>query len=115
MKADFVSQLSAQGFVVLEPASNQVVIEYVPEVGKNAGKKVYLGFQIGDEFPAGCPSGPHFKTIDEGWVNPANAIQNYNDFGMEWMYWSRPHPNWTATNMTVREYMAHIRNLLLNE
>ncbi|GGH42559.1 hypothetical protein GCM10007423_39250 [Dyadobacter endophyticus] len=115
MKTDFVSQLSAQGYAVLEPAGNQVVIEYVVNVGRNAGKKVWLGFQIGDEFPANCPSGPHFKAIDDGWVNPGNAIQNYNGFGQEWIYWSRPHPNWTATSLTVKEYMAHIRNLLLNE
>lgn len=114
MKSDFVNQLTALGFAVQEPTPNQVMFQYTPEIGRNAGKEVWLGFQIGDEFPAACPPGPHFKSIGEDWINPENAIKNHNNFGSDWHYWSRPHPNWTSTNLTAREYMAHIKNLLMN-
>lgn len=115
MKADFISQLRQMGYEPQEPGENQVIFEYIPPIGRNQGKRILLGFQIGNEFPAACPSGPHFKTIDESWVHPTNAILNYNNFGSDWVYWSRPHPNWTGTNLTVREYMGHIKNLLINE
>ena len=110
--ADFVSQLKALGYNHQEPSLNKVFFEYLVEGGRNHGKKVLLGFENLHDFPLNCPHGPHFKPIDEGWINPAKGV-HASSFGSGWVHWSRPFKEWNTTKKTVKEYLAHIKNLLL--
>lgn len=115
-KADFVKQLRDLGYEVQVPdGGNRILFEYTVPVGSRLGKKVWLGFVMGDEFPLNCPSGPHFRPIDPGWTNPTNAHHSYDGFGDGWWYWSRPFPDWPRTDRTVKAYLSHIRNLLAHE
>lgn len=110
--ADFVQQLKALGYDTQEPSNNMVCFIFIVEGGKNHGKKVWLGFEKLQDFPLNCPHGPHFKPIDDGWVNPSQGIHKSN-FGPGWIHWSRPFNEWSRTKKTVKEYLAHIKNLLL--
>ena len=110
--ADFVQQLKTLGYEPQEPALNKVCFIYDVEAGKNRGKKVWLGFENLQDFPLNCPHGPHFKPIDEGWINPSQGLHS-SSFGSDWRHWSRPFNEWNRTKKTVKVYLAHIRNLLL--
>ncbi|MBT8387465.1 MAG: hypothetical protein KJO12_08650 [Ignavibacteria bacterium] len=110
--SDFILQLKSLGYEPQEPALNKVCFIYIVDGGKNHGKKVWLGFENIHDFPLNCPHGPHFKTIDKGWINPAQGIHTSN-FGAGWIHWSRPFNEWNRTKKSVKEYLAHIKNLLL--
>lgn len=111
-KEDFVSKLKALGIHPQEPDATKVCFEYETPVGRNLGKKVWIGFEVQNDFPMNCPPGPHFKsTIVPGWVDPAAGV-NPSPFGSEWRYWSRPFRDWNRTDKTVETYLAHIKNLL---
>ena len=70
---------------------------------------------VHDDFPGNCPSGPHIKPrllpIRTDGEHPDGRIHESQQFGPEWEYWSRPYPNWNATDRTAKSYMAHIRQL----
>jgi len=115
-KIDFVKQLQALGYTVIEPAINFVSFEYEIPVGKFNGKKVLIAFQVDDSFPMNPPPGPHFKPqllpiTGGGGSHPFGAIHN-SQLGGEWQYWSRPFKDWNKTDRNVKSYMSHIRNLL---
>jgi hypothetical protein len=112
-KLDFVTELTALGFIVQEPIAHHVCFLYEVPVGKNIGKKIMLGFIVQDDFPMNCPTGPHFKSIGlDGWIEPPNAI-HASSFGGDWRYWSRPFTMyWNNSDRKVKTYLAHIKNLL---
>lgn len=110
--AEFKEQLLALGYEPQEPSPNKICFIFVVEGGKNHGKKVWLGFDKLQDFPMNCPHGPHFKPIDDGWLNPPDGIHQ-NRFDTGWVHWSRPFEEWNTTNKTVKEYLAHIKNLLV--
>ncbi|MEQ8360379.1 MAG: hypothetical protein RH860_12885 [Cytophagales bacterium] len=113
-REEFKKQLAALGFQIQETAHNNgLYFEYVVEVGRNAGRKVYLGFENLNDFPMNAPHGPHFKSIDSGWINPNTGIHK-SKFGTNWIHWSRPFKEWNKTNKTVKEYMSHIKNVLIS-
>jgi len=109
---DFVNQLKVLGYTTQEPSSDKVYFEYTVEVGSNKGKKVLMGFENLNDFPMNAPHGPHFKPIDEGWRNPTGGVHASN-FGGGWVHWSRPFNEWNKTSRTVKEYLAHIRNVFM--
>lgn len=109
---DFVNQLKALGFETQEPLPDKVCFEYIIEIGKNKGKKVFMGFENLNDFPMNAPHGPHFKPIDDEWANPSGGVHASN-FGAGWVHWSRPFNEWNKTKRTVREYLAHIRNIMM--
>lgn len=112
-KSDFINQLKELGFEPQGIETNNIFIQYVAPVGKNIGKKVFLGFIVDDSFPMNCPTGPHFKAIDSGWIEPSNNIHE-SPFGRDgWRYWSRPFPQWNSSDKTVKAYLGHIKNLLM--
>ncbi|MCB0264654.1 MAG: hypothetical protein KDH95_18895 [Calditrichaeota bacterium] len=112
-KIEFINELIALGYNPVEPDSSKIYFEYVVPVGPNIGKKILVGFEIGNNFPASCPSGPHFKSIGiEGWKEPSQNIHD-SPFGPGWRYWSRPFPDWNRCKKTVKVYLAHIKNLLV--
>lgn len=118
-KSDFISQLQDLGFNPQEPAPDKVYFEYTVPVGRNIGKKILMGFIVGNDFPMNCPTGPHILALDPGWIEHPQNIHNQN-FGVNlpaglqqnWRYWSRPCPSW-GTERTVRYYLAHIKNIFM--
>jgi hypothetical protein len=115
-KSDFVNQLQALGYTVLEPAPGFPCIEFEIPVGPFRGQSVMMAFQVHDSFPMSPPPGPHFKphllpVTGGGGCHPYGAIHN-SPLGAEWQYWSRPFTaHWNSTNKTVKTYLAHINNL----
>ncbi len=111
-KAEFIEQVKALGFTPQERNTLGVCFEYEVPVGRNIGKKLPIGFEIPNDFPMNCPTGPHFMSVGVGgWIEPPNNV-NPSPFGNEWRYWSRPFPDWNRTEKTVKKYLAHIKNLL---
>lgn len=113
-RADFITQLKELGYRIDEKPNGMVILAYTVPLGKNKGKKLRLGFQVGNDFPMNCPPGPHFESkIVEGWIEPRTNIHN-SPLGPNWRYWSRPFPDWNRTPKTAKVYLAHIKNLLNN-
>jgi hypothetical protein len=110
-KSEFINGLQELGYKTSEQDGNKVYIEYTAPVGKNIGKKALLGFIVDNSFPMNCPTGPHFKGLDGDWIHPPNNV-NDSEFGSGWKYWSRPFPEWNASDRTVKSYLGHIKNLL---
>lgn len=114
-REEFAKQLKALGFDVQDSANQGLYFEYVVEVGKNQDRRVLMGFENLNDFPMNAPHGPHFKPLDEGWINPGGQRSGVHKsrFGEEWVHWSRPFQQWNNTKKTVKEYLAHIKNVLL--
>jgi hypothetical protein len=112
---DFINQLKVLGYTTQEPSYDKVYFEYTVEVGSNKGKKVFMGFENLNDFPMNAPHGPHFKSIDEGWINPSGASPGVHpsNFGTGWVHWSRPFNEWNRTSRSVKEYLAHLRNVFM--
>lgn len=110
---EFIEQLRKEGYESIEHSNGRVYFEYLVGVGKNIGKKVFIGFENLHDFPMNCPHGPHFKEIDEGWITPDKGVHASN-FGIEWKHWSRPFNEWNQTKKTVKEYLSHIKNILMS-
>jgi len=127
-KVDFISQLKALGYTPQEPSANKVYFEWIVPVGGNRLKRVLMGFVIANDFPLNCPTGPHFKTLEPGWLEHPQNIHNQN-FGHNWetypdeqsttfytegwRYWSRPCSSWNLSDKTVKYYLAHIKNIMM--
>jgi hypothetical protein len=114
----FATQLREVGYSVRELSNGHVLCEYTVEVGCHAGTDVKLGFQVPGDFPFTPPSGPHVSPhihpIHPGGTHPTGGVLPSNDrseFGQEFQYWSRPHPNWPTTKRRAADYMAFIRHL----
>jgi len=114
---DFVDGLAALGYEVREPQVGVAEFDYAIEVGRCQGQTVCLAFAVPQDFPLSCPSGPNISprlvplhpAQDVG--HPIGGVHEAPQFGDEWQYWSRPFPDWAASERTVRAYMAHIRRL----
>lgn len=115
--ADFVTGLEALGYKV-ERRDAGYVIDYEVPLGRLAGKKLKLGFQVSNDWPLNPPTGPHVSEHVLA-MNPSNTMHpvggvHNSAFGPEWQYWSRPfRPDigWSATDRTVKTYMKFIDNL----
>ncbi len=113
-KQDFINQLNLLGYSPTDLGGNKVHFEYLVKIGKNRGLTLLLGFEMGNDFPMNCPHGPHFKSVGiASWTEPSNGIHS-SPFGNEWRHWSRPFKEWNRTNRTVKEYLSHIRKILVN-
>lgn len=128
-KIDFINQLKDLGLKPQEPSNDKVYFEWIIPVGKNISKRVLMGFVIGNDFPANCPTGPHIIALDSGWVEHSDNIHNQN-FGNgwqqyptdhpeafykeKWRYWSRPCPSWNISEKTVKYYLGHIKNIMMS-
>jgi hypothetical protein len=116
-KSEFIEQVKALGLTPQEPDAGKVYFEYIVPVGKNIGKKIFLGFEVVGDFPMNCPPGPHIKPIDTGWVeHPQNVSESPFNNVMQnggWRYWSRPFKDWNRSERTVKAYLAHIKNIMM--
>lgn len=114
-RSQFLEELSAMGYAWKNQADNRGYIEFTVPLGRFAGQIIRLGFQIGDEYPVGCPTGPHIfpRLLPQnptGGLHPFFGIHD-SPFGPEWQYWSRPFHPWQSTRRTAEEYLRHIRHL----
>lgn len=129
MKTDFINQLQALGYNPQEPATNQVYFEWTVPTGRNLAKKVLVGVAVTDAYPGAPPSAPHFKPLEEGWINhsqnvsPSNFGQGWKEypaseipgfFQSGWFYWSRGFDEWAASEKTAKFYLAHLKNLMMS-
>lgn len=110
----FIDQLRDTGLTVEELGGDKIAFTYSIPCGRFKGKEIKLGFHVPPDFPFTPPSGPHISPrllpINEN--APAHPARVHTgDFGDDWQYWSRPFPNWSKTNKTVRDYMRYIRHL----
>ena len=116
-RTDFIAQLRMMGFAVEEKEGNRITFPYRIPVGRFANQEIILGFEVGDDFPANPPSGPHISPrllpINTGSKpgHPSGAVHESPNFGPEWEYWSRPFHGWQKTDRTVKAYMRHILHL----
>jgi hypothetical protein len=119
----FMDGLRSIGFqpVKLSDRSDCVVLDYVVESGKFAGKAMRLGFIVPPDFPNTPPTGPHVSpnihALCSGGAHPTGGIHQQHAVpfqtlvGGEWQYWSRPFPGWAEERKTVAVYMGHIWRL----
>jgi hypothetical protein len=127
MKADFISQLRNLGLEPQEPTTDKVYFEWIVPVGSNIGKRVLVGTTIGDAYPGACPSAPHFKPIDTGWIEHPNNVSdsNFGDgwneypkdnpetfYRSPWRYWSRKFDEWPGSEQTAKFYLAHLKKIM---
>jgi hypothetical protein len=115
---EFADQLEALGYQPHVLDAEKLTFPYKIPVGKFIGQDVQLGLIVGADFPLSPPSGPHLHPrllpVHPGGEHPSGGI-NESPFGAEWEYWSRPFPDWPATDRTVRAYLAHIRHLFATQ
>ena len=121
--AAFVEGLERLGFAptVLAGHADHVVIDYIVQTGKFAGKAVKHGFIVPGDFPLSVPGGPHVSprihSHQPTGVHPLGGCHNGSSQGFEdetkaeWQYWSRPFQGWTQSPKTVTAYMSHIWQL----
>ena len=115
-REDFIADLRAMGFEVserdTEQAKNFVVFRWTVPVGRLAGTRIMLGFQVQGLNPPGGPHvSPHLLPIKPtAGQHPFDGVHP-SPLGSEWQYWSRPFGNWRETDRSGRAYMAHIHHL----
>ncbi|MGH2638513.1 MAG: hypothetical protein ACRDF4_04425, partial [Rhabdochlamydiaceae bacterium] len=116
-KKDFVDELKALGYQPDDKTNPQFVIfDYDIQNGSKIGQRIKLAFGVQDDFPLNPPGGPHvsprlFPFSPGGSLPHPRGAVNPSPLGGDWEYWSRPYPNWNATDRTVRTYMRYIRRL----
>jgi len=118
----FMDGLRSLGFNPTQLPNNtsHVVIDYLVESGRFAGKRVKLGFIVPGDFPMNPPSGPHVSPeihpIKADGDHPAGHVHKQHSAAFEvtgggWQYWSRPFPDWAKSKRNVGAYMAYIGQL----
>jgi len=110
----FIDELKALGYD-LHVEENRVTFPYVVPLGRFQGQAITLGLEVPGDHPLTCPGGPHMTPrllpMNNSGEHPNGKILDSNPFGADWQYWSRPVSEWSKTNKTAREYMAHTRHL----
>lgn len=119
----FLKGLGDLGYepIVLAGKPDHVVIDYVVESGRFAGRKLKHGFIVPPDFPVIPPSGIHIAAlihpVQSGGTHPTGGVHRQHAaafeqaLGGEWQYWSRPFPGWNNSKRTVTAYMAHVWRL----
>jgi hypothetical protein len=119
----FLKGLIDLGFepMFLDGRPDHVVIAYVVQSGKFAGKTFKIGFVVPVDFPLNPPTGIHVAAFihpfQAGGEHPTGGIHRDQALGFqqalggEWQYWSRPPADWNTTKKTVKVYMCHVWHL----
>lgn len=105
---DMSAELEAMGMGISNPMGDFISFSMAIPAGPRRGKIIRIAFQVPGDFPATPPPGPH---VSPRLGHPDGAV-HASALGADWEYWSRPFPNWTSTDKTASDYMAHIRLLL---
>jgi hypothetical protein len=113
-RTDFIAELASLGYEPSEQANDVVTFDYEIQVGRFAGQKIKLAFQLFDDLNP--PPGLH---IDPPLLpnHPGNDIPH--PFGgvhaspliTGWQYWSRPYSTWKETDRSARTFMARVTQL----
>ena len=101
------------------PEPHLIAFAWEVEVGPLAGEQIELAFKAPPDFNLSAPGGllvrPHLLPINQtGGEHPRCGVHPANGGGVQdpsWQYWSRPHPDWAATDHSVGALMAHVRHL----
>lgn len=111
----FVEEARQLGFEPAVRDGNRVVFAYEVPVGRFAGLRITLGFEVPPDFDRTPPSGPHISPR----IMPINTEASRHPervapspFGEEFEYLSRPYEQWGRDGRTLSAYMAHVRNIL---
>ncbi len=118
---EFIRQLVDLGYDTSTPEPGFVAFAYEIEVGPLASEQIELGVRPSENITIAPPGGilirPHLLPLnpDSGPGHPYGAVHPASTAGVtdaSWQYWSRPHPNWAATDRTVKAYLhGHVRTL----
>ena len=111
--------LRALGLAPHVPQAEFVAFSWEVELGPLVGEAIELGFKVPPDFGLSAPGGvlvrPHLLPFStEGSEHPLSGVHPASVPGVAddtWQYWSRPHPNWAATDRSVNVLLAHVRHL----
>jgi hypothetical protein len=111
--------LAALGWAPKLLAAEFVAFPWEVELGPLAGEGIELGFRVPPDFGLSAPGGvlvrPYLLPLNsEAGDHPLCGVHPASTGGVTdgtWQYWSRPHPNWAATDRSVKALMAHVRHL----
>lgn len=103
---DFLDQLKQLGYE-LAMADQYALFAFEVPLGRLIGDEVRLGLFAPADFPLSPPPGPHVSPR----INHPDGACHASHLGPDWVYWSRPFPEWNRSTRDVRAYMAHIRRL----
>ncbi|MGO9791468.1 MAG: hypothetical protein ACLP8S_18800 [Solirubrobacteraceae bacterium] len=114
-----IDGLRGLGLQPFTPEPEFVAFPWEIELGSLVGESIELGFRAPADFPLSAPGGllvrPHVLPFNQnGGQHPYCGVHLASTGGVgdfSWQYWSRPHPNWAASNHTVGALMAHVRHL----
>src|SRR5688500_3086864 len=108
-------------------------IAAVEDLGLKVEERGALAIVTLDMGPGGSP-GPHllatdppnaFPNVPPHWLHLPNGITlpgdsrrpsasgRASELGADWWKWSRAHPKWRGGTNAAREWVAHVRSLLL--
>lgn len=103
---DFFTQLKQLGYEIAVSGQYAIFTFTVP-IGSRIGAQVKLALFATPDYPLSAPPGPHVSPRIE---HPRGANHN-SDLGPDWVYWSRPFPDWPRSSRDARAYMSHVRRL----
>src|SRR6478609_4222496 len=117
-----MAQLQAEGFIPELRHEDFVCFDYEIVLGKHAGERIKLAFQVPGDWPATPPTGPYVSPRmlpihpESGEGRPWDAVHEAAPRGLadpngEWEYWSRPYLDWENTDKTVKDYLRHLLTL----
>lgn len=84
-----------------------VTFDYDVDVGARTGELVRIGLQ-GTDWPINPPGGVHVSPRIQ---HPGDHTHHVSPLGDDWIYWSRPYPDWAQSHRDIDEYLAHLRSL----
>jgi hypothetical protein len=84
-----------------------VVFPFTIPTGAHAGETVRIGL-TGTDFPINPPGGVH---VCPRLLHPAGSADHASGLGPDWVYWSRPFPDWATSARSVGDYLAFLRQL----
>jgi len=84
-----------------------VVFPFLVPVGVHAGATVRIGL-TGADFPINPPGGVH---VSPRIIHPGGSADHASGLGADWVYWSRPYPDWASSRRSIGDYLAFLRQL----
>ncbi len=84
-----------------------VTFPYVIPVGARVGTTITVGLTAPD-FPINPPGGVHIRPRIQ---HPGDNAHHTSPLGPDWIYWSRPYPDWPQSARDISDYLAHLRRL----
>ena len=84
-----------------------VTFPFVIPVGAHIGTTVTVGLAAPD-FPVNPPGGVHVRPR---LAHPGDNAHHASPLGADWIYWSRPYPDWPQSSRGISDYLAHLRKL----